>query len=134
MSRSQLLKALELPQNLIDIILTQLSPYRKRDPAKGSDEEEEFVENLFDSLCTCVQTPEGKKQFVALEGVELALLFLKGEGKVAKARGLKVLDFSVSGVGGDAVSESLVETGGLKVLFGIFMRKVPSVESAADVW
>ena len=52
------------------------------------------------------------------------MLFLKGDGKVAKSRGLKVLDFAVGGVGGDEVAESLIEVSGLKVLFGMFMRKV----------
>jgi len=124
LSRQQLRLTLSLPKNLLDILLTQLSPYRKRDPPKNSDEEEEFLENLFDSLCTSIQIPEGKAQFLQLEGVELCLLFLKGDGKVAKARALKVLDFAVGGVGGDTVSQSLIDNGGLKALFGIFMRKV----------
>jgi len=63
--------------------------------------------------------------FLELEGVELCLLFLKGEGKVARSRGLKVLDFAVGGVGGGAIAEKLVDAGGLKVLFGMFMKKVP---------
>jgi len=88
------------------------------------DEEEEFLENLFDSLCTCVQLPEGKTQFLTLEGVDLCLLFLKGDGKIAKNRALKVLDFAVGGVGGNEVAEALVEKSGLKVLFSIFMKKV----------
>jgi beta-catenin-like protein 1 len=62
--------------------------------------------------------------FIDLEGVELCLLFLKGDGKVAKSRALKVLDFAVGGIGGDAVAEKLIEGGGLKVLFGMFMKKV----------
>jgi len=37
---------------------------------------------------------------------------------------LKVLDFAVGGVGGDGVAEKLVATGGLKVLFTMFMKKV----------
>jgi len=126
LSRDQLRSTLSLKDhNVIDILLTQLSPYRKRDPEKNNDEEEEFVENLFDSLCTCVQIPQGKQQFLDLEGVELCLLFLKGDGKVARNRGLKVLDFAVGGLSGDAVAEKLIDAGGLKVLFGIFMKKVP---------
>jgi beta-catenin-like protein 1 len=121
-------KALSLPQkNLLDIILTQLSPYRKRDPSKDADEEQEFLENLFDTLCTCVQNRVGKIQFLDLEGVELCLLFLKGDGKIAKSRALKVFDFAVGGVGGDIVSQTLIENGGLKVLFGLFMKKVFSL-------
>lgn len=62
--------------------------------------------------------------FLNLEGVELCLLFLKGDGKVARNRGLKVLDFAVGGITGDAIAEKLVDAGGLKVLFGMFMKKV----------
>jgi len=107
--------------------LTRLSPYRKRDPTKNVDEEEEFLENLFDCLCTCVQIPEGKSQFLTLEGVELSLLFLKGDGKIAKNRALKVLDFAVGGMGGNDVAQALVKKGGLKILFGIFMKKVLTI-------
>lgn len=125
LSRPQLRKTLSLPnQNLLDTLLTQLSPYRKRDPPKTADEEQEYLENLFDTLYTCVQIPLGKEQFIELEGVELCLLFLKGDGKIAKARSLKVLDFAVGGVGGDIVGKTLVEKGGLKTLFGIYMKKV----------
>ena len=85
------------------------------------------MENVFDALCTCVQVPSGKSMFLELEGVELCLLFLRGEGKVARSRGLKVLDFAVGGVGGDAIAEKLIDAGGLKILFGMFMRKVISL-------
>jgi beta-catenin-like protein 1 len=126
LSRHQLRSTLSLPlnPNILDILLTQLSPYRKRDPTKHNDDEEEFVENVFDALCTCVQSPLGKTMFLDPEGVELCLLFLKGEGKVAKSRGLKVLDFAVGGVGGDTIAEKLIDAGGLKILFGMFMKKV----------
>jgi beta-catenin-like protein 1 len=111
-----------LTHDPVDIFLTQLSPYRKRDPPRGADDEAEFLENVFDCLCSTVQTPGGKAQFVAAEGVELVLLFAKGDGKVARARGMKVLDFAVGGTAGEGVCRKLVEAGGLKVLFGIFMR------------
>lgn len=125
LSNDQLRSTLALKEhNLIDSLLTQLSPYRKKDPVKNSDEEEEFVENLFDALCTCVQTPQGKAQFLDLEGVELCLLFLKGDGKVARSRGLKVLDFAAGGLSGDMIAEKLIDEGGLKILFGMFMKKV----------
>jgi len=71
----------------------------------------------------------GKRRFVALEGVELAVLCLRGEGKVVKARALKVLDFAVGGIGGQLVATKLVEAGGLKILFQMFMRN-PSPETS----
>jgi beta-catenin-like protein 1 len=123
LSRQQLQKTLE-KSSVLEILLTQLAPYRKRDPEKNADEEQEFLENLFDALCTCVQIAKGKEQFLVLEGVELCLLFLRGEGKISKSRGLKVLDFAVGGIGGSSVAETLIEKGGLKTLFRIFMKKV----------
>jgi beta-catenin-like protein 1 len=127
LSPQQLQKALSLPQNLLETLLTQLSPYRKRDPSKSSDDEQEFLENVFDCLLTCIQNPVGKTQFLGLEGVELILLFLKGDGKIARTRGLKALDFAVGGVSGDIIAEKLIEEGGLKILFGMFMKKVKSI-------
>ena len=66
----------------IDIILQLLSQYRRRDPEKDSDEEE-YVENLFDSLVCLVDETLGKEKFIEAEGVELALIMLK-ESKFSK--------------------------------------------------
>jgi len=87
------------------------------------------VENVFDCVYSIVRTVHGKRRFVALEGVELAILCLTGEGKVVKARALKVLDFAVGGVGSQLVATKIVEAGGLKILFQMFMRN-PSPETS----
>ncbi|KAJ5876256.1 uncharacterized protein N7529_001840 [Penicillium soppii] len=105
----------------IDAILQLLSLYRKRDPAKDSDEEE-FVENLFDSLICLVEENSGKDKFVEAEGIELALIMLK-EGKFSKPRALRVLDHALGGVGGAPACERLVEAAGLKTVFGMFLKK-----------
>ncbi|KMU91221.1 hypothetical protein CIHG_09033 [Coccidioides immitis H538.4] len=65
--------------NGVDTLLQLLSVYRKRDPEKDSDEEE-YVENLFDSLTCVVDGALGKEKFVEAEGVELAQIMLR-EGK-----------------------------------------------------
>lgn len=106
----------------IDSILQILSSYRKRDPAKDSDEEE-FAENLFDSLICLVEEDSGKTKFVEAEGIELALIMLK-EGKFSKPRALRVLDHALGGVGGAPACERLVEAAGLKTVFGMFLKKV----------
>ncbi|KAL8675204.1 MAG: hypothetical protein Q9168_000457 [Polycauliona sp. 1 TL-2023] len=62
--------------NGIDVLLQILSPYRKRDPAKGT-EEEEYVENIFDSVTCCLDDPEGKSKFLEDEGIELCLIMLR---------------------------------------------------------
>ena len=108
--------------NGIDSFLQLLSAYRKRDPLKGS-EEEEWVENVFDCVTCCVDEEEGKKKLVDAEGIELCLIMLK-EGKMSKPRALRLLDHALSGVSGGLCCEKLVEAAGLKVLFSMFMKKV----------
>lgn len=105
----------------VDKFLQILAAYRKRDPAKGT-EEEEFVENTFDALTCVVDEPEGKHKFVEAEGVELCLIMLK-EGKMSKSRALRLLDHALGGQTGGEVCEKLVEAAGLKVVFGMFMKK-----------
>ena len=107
----------------IDIFLQLLSPYRKRDPSKGT-EEEEYVENLFDCITCCVNDRKGKENFVHAEGIELCLIMLR-EGKMSKSRALRLLDHALSGPDGAACCEKLVEEAGLKVVFRLFMKKVP---------
>jgi beta-catenin-like protein 1 len=105
----------------VDLLLQILSAYRKRDPLKGT-EEEEFVENVFDSLTCLVDEPEGKQKFVEAEGIELCLIMIK-EGKMSKPRALRLIDHALNGQSGSEVCERLVEAAGLKVVFGMFMKK-----------
>lgn len=107
--------------NGVDILLQLLSPYRKRDPAKGGDEEE-FVENVFDCITCVVDEVEGKDKFVEAEGVELALIMLR-EGRMSKPRALRLLDHAVGGQQGAVVCTRLVDAAGLKTVFGMFMKK-----------
>ncbi|KAK0102438.1 hypothetical protein ONS95_006057 [Cadophora gregata] len=105
----------------VDLLLQILAAYRKRDPLKGT-EEEEFVENIFDALTCVVDEPEGKQKFVEAEGVELCLIMIK-EGKMSKSRALRLIDHALGGQSGAEVCEKLVEAAGLKVVFGMFMKK-----------
>ena len=110
-----------LSQDGIDTLLQLLSPYRKRDPAKGT-EEEEYVENVFDCLTCCVDDGEGKTKFLEAEGVELCLIMLR-EGKMSRPRALRLLDHALGGPDGGACCERLVEAAGLKSTFSLFMKK-----------
>ena len=105
----------------VDVNLQLLSAYRKKDPEKETDEEE-YVENLFDCLTCMVDEEVGKEKFLEAEGVELCQIMLR-EGKMSKARALRVLDHALAGSRGAAASERLVETAGLKTIFGMFMKK-----------
>ncbi|SLM35656.1 duf1716 domain-containing protein [Lasallia pustulata] len=105
----------------VDIFLQLLSAYRKRDPEKGT-EEEEYVENVFDCVTCSVDVGAGKSKFLEAEGVELCLIMLR-EGKMSRPRALRLLDHALGGQEGSACCERLVEAAGLKTVFSMFMRK-----------
>ncbi|KAJ8124466.1 hypothetical protein O1611_g9174 [Lasiodiplodia mahajangana] len=107
--------------NSADIMLQLVAPYRKRDPEKGG-EEEEYVENLFEALTCIVDEPDGKAKFVEAEGVELCLIMLK-EGKLSRSASLRLLDHAAGGASGIEVCQKIVEAGGLKNVFTLFMKK-----------
>ncbi|MCJ1415476.1 hypothetical protein MMC32_001808 [Xylographa parallela] len=106
----------------IDVFLQLLSAYRKRDPAKGT-EEEEYVENVFDCVTCCVDEEEGKQKYLDAEGMELCLIMLK-EGKMSRPRALRLMDHALGGPTGISCCERLVEAAGLKVIFTMFMKKI----------
>ena len=116
-NRAQLIQ-----QDGIDIFLQLLSAYRKRDPAKGS-EEEEYVENVFDCITCCVDEADGRQRLLDAEGIELCVIMLK-EGKMSRPRALRVLDHALGGIHGAPCCEKLVEATGLKAIFSLLMKKV----------
>lgn len=104
----------------VDIMLQLVASYRKRDPDKGS-EEEEYMENLFEALTCLADEEAGKTKLVEAEGVELCLIMLK-EGKTSKFPALRLLDHATGGTGGANVCQKLVDAGGLKTAFTLFMK------------
>ncbi|KAG5517890.1 hypothetical protein PMAC_000345 [Pneumocystis sp. 'macacae'] len=121
-SSSSLIRKKFIELNGVDILLHVLSPYRKRDPVKNI--EDEFVENIFDCLCSLLEEKEGKEKFVEAEGIELCLIMLR-DGKMCKYRSLKVLDHALGGLYGISCCERLIESAGLRSIFSIFMKKPP---------
>jgi len=114
----------------VDALLELLSVYRKRDPEKDSDEEE-FAENLFDCLACVVEERLAGEKFVEGEGVELCLIMLR-EGRLAKARALRILDHAMSGGNATAVSQQLVDAAGLKTVFGMLMKSQKMERSVVE--
>lgn len=49
--------------------------YRNKDPEDS--EEVEFMENIFNCLCTALAEPEMKALFLDAEGVELMIIMMK---------------------------------------------------------
>ena len=108
----------------IDVALQLLSPYRKRDPAKGT-EEEEYLENIFDCLTCTVEDRDGKTKFLEAEGIELCLIMLR-EGKMSKPRAVRLLDHALGRMDGGLCCERLVQAAGLKPVFGLLAKKIDS--------
>ncbi|OQR96668.1 beta-catenin [Thraustotheca clavata] len=105
----------------LDILLQCLAAYRKKDPS--GDEEEEFVHNLFNALCSALRIPKVQDRFRSLQGFELMLRCIK-ENKFCKAPALRVLDHAIMSHARNC--ERIVELGGLKQLFPLFMGKLRS--------
>ncbi|CAD6887382.1 unnamed protein product [Tilletia laevis] len=104
----------------IDELLGVVSQFRKKDPVGG--EETEFMENLFDALCSSLSVNANKHRFLEGEGVELMVIIMR-EKRVARLRAIKTLDFALSGPAGSKCCEAFVEALGLKPLFSVFMGK-----------
>ncbi|KAI0921129.1 hypothetical protein AcW2_006206 [Taiwanofungus camphoratus] len=104
----------------VEIILKVLSQYRRRDPVDA--DETEFMENVFDSLCSALAEPEIKQLFLDSEGVDLMVLMMKQKMQ-SRSRSIKVLDYAMSGEAGAAACETFVDALGLKTLFSAFMGK-----------
>ncbi|KAI5124831.1 hypothetical protein M0805_005461 [Coniferiporia weirii] len=104
----------------VEMTLKVLSQYRRRNPVDA--DEEEFMENVFNSLCAALTEPEIKRLFLDAEGVDLMVLMVKDK-KDSAMQCNKVLDFAMSGPAGTACCETFVEALGLKTLFSAFMGK-----------
>ncbi|KIK95590.1 hypothetical protein PAXRUDRAFT_374045 [Paxillus rubicundulus Ve08.2h10] len=104
----------------VEVILKVLSQFRHRDPVDA--DETEFMDNLFDALCSALSEPEIKSLFLASEGVDLMVLMMKGKFH-SNSRSIKTLDYAMSGPMGSPLCSNFVEALGLKALFSAFMGK-----------
>ncbi|PPQ98535.1 hypothetical protein CVT24_004026 [Panaeolus cyanescens] len=104
----------------VETLLQVLSQFRRKDPVDA--EETEFMDNLFDSLCSALHEVEIKKSFLDAEGTDLMVLIMK-EKKMAQTRAIKVLDHALSGPAGESLSTAFVDALGLKTLFSLFLGK-----------
>lgn len=112
--------------NGIDIFMQLLNRYSKRNPASDT-EEEEYAENIFYCITCCVADGPGKEKFLVGEGIELCLIMIR-EGKWSRRRALRLLNHALAGpdIAAAAGCEQLVDVGGLKTIFSLFLKKVKS--------
>ncbi|KAL1450254.1 hypothetical protein WDU94_002692, partial [Cyamophila willieti] len=103
----------------IDILLQQLAYYKRHDPA--TPEEQEMMENLFDTLCSCLMVEGNKERFLKGEGLQLMNLMLR-ERKLSRNGSLKVLDHAILGPSGKDNANKFVDILGLRTIFPLFMK------------
>lgn len=103
----------------IDVILQQLAVYKRHDPA--STEEQEYMENMFNCMCSALMTKENRENFLRGEGLQLMNLMLR-EKKMSRNGSLKVLDHAMSGPYGKDNCNKFVEILGLRTIFPLFMK------------
>ncbi|XP_075146700.1 beta-catenin-like protein 1 [Haematobia irritans] len=103
----------------IDILLQQLAFYKKHDPS--STEEQEYMENLFNCMCSALMAKENREKFLKGEGLQLMNLMLR-EKKMSRNGSLKVLDHAMSGPDGRDNCNKFVDILGLRTIFPLFMK------------
>ncbi|CAH1966004.1 unnamed protein product [Acanthoscelides obtectus] len=103
----------------IDTLLQQLAFYKRHDPA--SAEEHEYMENLFNCLCSALMVVPNRDKFLKGEGLQLMNLMLR-EKKTSRNGSLKVLDYAMSGPYGKDNCNKFVDILGLRTIFPLFMK------------
>ncbi|XP_017014252.2 beta-catenin-like protein 1 [Drosophila takahashii] len=103
----------------VDVLLQQLAVYKRHDP--GSNEEQEYMQNLFNCLCSALMARENRDRFLSGEGLQLMNLMLR-EKKMSRNGSLKVLDHAMAGQDGRDNCNKFVEILGLRTIFPLFMK------------
>ncbi|XP_037948494.1 beta-catenin-like protein 1 [Teleopsis dalmanni] len=103
----------------IDVLLQQLASYKRHDPS--SNEEQEYMENLFNCLCSALLAKENRERFLKGEGLQLMNLMLR-EKKMSRNGSLRVLDFAMMGPDGRENCNKFVDILGLRTIFPLFMK------------
>jgi len=113
-----------LSKNGIDTLLQVLAGYKRKDPP--TPEEIEFMENLFDALCSSLGESELKEAFREGEGFELMLIMIR-EKHLARIRAIRVINYALSWTKEDKVvlqnCKYFIDILGLKTLFPLLMKK-----------
>ncbi|CRK91872.1 CLUMA_CG005493, isoform A [Clunio marinus] len=103
----------------IDVLLQQLAIYKRHDPV--TEEEKEYMENLFNCLCSSLLAKENRTNFLKGEGCQLMNLMLR-EKKLSRNGALKVLDYACAGSDGKENCLKFVDILGLRTIFPLFMK------------
>jgi len=105
--------------NGVDGLLQALAIYKGHNP--NNQEELEYMENLFNCLCSALLYTQNKELFLKGEGLQLMILMLR-EKKMSRTSALKVLAYAMTGEDGGDNCNKFVEILGLRSLFPLFMK------------
>jgi beta-catenin-like protein 1 len=108
----------------VDKLLRGIAVYRKRDPADS--EESEFMQNMFDCLCSLMLLPAHQLAFGKVQGVELMIRMMR-EQIFATNLAFRLTDHALRHCAPNC--QIFVDKLGLKVLFARFMKKGPRLKS-----
>jgi len=95
--------------------------YRKKNPT--TEEEKEYLENLFNCLCYCLNDlPANQLEFKECKGIELMVITVRKKEKIlAKDGCLRLLNFALAK--NQENCRQFIEARGLKAIFSVFMGK-----------
>lgn len=105
--------------NGVDSLLQALASYKGHNP--NNQEEVEYMENLFNCLCSCLLYGPNKDLFLKGEGLQLMILMLR-EKKMSRTSALRVLAYAMTGPDGGDNCSKFVEILGLRSVFPLFMK------------
>lgn len=105
--------------NGVDSLLQALAVYKGHNP--NNQEEIEYMENLFNCLCSALLFGPNKELFLKGEGLQLMILMLR-EKKMSRVSALKVLAYAMTGEEGGDNCSKFVEILGLRSVFPLFMK------------
>ncbi|XP_041376012.1 beta-catenin-like protein 1 [Gigantopelta aegis] len=106
-------------QDGIDVLLQQLAAYKRHDPS-GKDEVE-YMENLFNALCSALMFSTNRNKFLRGEGLQLMNLMLR-EKKLSRNSAIKVLNHAMLGPEGADNCQKFIDILGLRTVFPLFMK------------
>uniref|UniRef100_A0A8D2PAD9 Catenin beta like 1 n=1 Tax=Zosterops lateralis melanops TaxID=1220523 RepID=A0A8D2PAD9_ZOSLA len=99
--------------------------FKRHNPSTA--EEQEMMENLFDSLCSCLMLSSNRDRFLKGEGLQLMNLMLR-EKKISRSSALKVLDHAMIGPEGTDNCHKFVDILGLRTIFPLFMKSPKKIK------
>ncbi|KAG7283488.1 hypothetical protein CRUP_035281 [Coryphaenoides rupestris] len=106
-------------QGLMQWLLKRIKVFKRHNPSTA--EEQEMMENLFDSLCSCLMLSANRDRFLKGEGLQLMNLMLR-EKKMSRTSALRVLDHGMIGPEGTDNCHKFVDILGLRTIFPLFMK------------